>query len=68
MEILLDAGLVVISLAFLSALGLIAGLAIPGLFLVVVAPWLDRLLPVRSASDEPAPEHRRGPAPLQRRG
>ena len=47
MELILDAVLVLISLAFLSVLGLITGVAIPGLFLVVVAPWLDWLLPLR---------------------
>ena len=35
-----------ISLAFLGILGIIAGVAVPGLFLAVVAPWLDRFLPV----------------------
>ena len=37
----------IISLVFLGILGIVAGVAIPGLFLAVVAPWLDRLLPVR---------------------
>jgi hypothetical protein len=36
-----------ISLAFLGILGLVAGAAIPGLFLPLVAPLLDRILPVR---------------------
>jgi hypothetical protein len=43
---LLDLLSTFISLAFLSILGLIAGVAIPGLFLGAVAPWLDRLRPV----------------------
>ncbi|HXG03659.1 MAG TPA: hypothetical protein VNO23_09635 [Candidatus Binatia bacterium] len=37
-----------ISLAFLGILGLVAGAAIPGLFLPLVAPLLDRILPTRS--------------------
>ncbi len=37
-----------ISLAFLGILGLVAGVAIPGMFLAVVTPLLDRILPVRS--------------------
>lgn len=36
-----------ISLAFLGILGAIAGVAIPGLFLPVAAPWLDKLRPTR---------------------
>lgn len=47
MASLLDLLSMLISLVFLSILGLIAGVAIPGLFLGAVAPWLDRILPVR---------------------
>jgi len=36
-----------ISLVFLSILGIIAGVAIPGLFLAAFAPWLDWILPTR---------------------
>jgi hypothetical protein len=36
-----------ISLAFLGILATIAGVAIPGLFLAVLAPWLDWILPAR---------------------
>ncbi|HZM01151.1 MAG TPA: hypothetical protein VFD43_12960 [Planctomycetota bacterium] len=47
MDILLDAICAVISLIFLAILGLIGGVAIPGLFIAAAAPWLDWLLPVR---------------------
>ncbi len=43
---LLDLVTTLISLAFLSILGFIAGVAVPGLFLAAGAPWLDRFLPV----------------------
>jgi hypothetical protein len=46
-DILLDAICAVISLIFLAILGLISGVAIPGLFIAAAAPWLDWLLPVR---------------------
>jgi hypothetical protein len=36
-----------ISLAFLTILGIISGVALPGLFLAVAAPLLDRILPER---------------------
>ncbi len=45
MDFLLDVLITVISLAFLSVLGLIAGAAIPGLFMPVAAPWLEKILP-----------------------
>ena len=35
----------IISLVFLTILGIIAGVAIPGLFMAAAAPWLDRLIP-----------------------
>lgn len=47
MELLLDTIVTLVSLTFLAILALIAGVAIPGLFLVVLAPWLDRILPVK---------------------
>jgi hypothetical protein len=47
MELLLDAVITAISLVFLSILGVISGVAIPGLFIAVAAPWLDWLLPDR---------------------
>lgn len=48
METLFDALVILISLAFLAVLGAISGVAIPGLFLAVLAPWLDWILPVRN--------------------
>jgi hypothetical protein len=47
MSFILDALLTVISLVFLGILGLIAGVAVPGLFLAAAAPWLDWLLPLK---------------------
>ena len=37
----------VISLIFLAIVGIVAGVALPGLFLAAVAPWLDWILPDR---------------------
>jgi hypothetical protein len=36
-----------ISLVFLTILGIISGVAVPGLFMAVAAPLLDRILPDR---------------------
>jgi hypothetical protein len=47
MTVLLDLAIVLISLVFLSILGIITGLAIPGLFMAAAAPWLDWILPIR---------------------
>jgi hypothetical protein len=47
MDLLLDAIITAISLVFLGILGIISGVAIPGLFIAVVAPWLDWILPTR---------------------
>ena len=47
MALLLDACSMLISLVFLSIVGLVAGVAIPGLFLAAAAPWLDWILPVK---------------------
>jgi len=46
-ELILDAIITAISLVFLAILGIVSGVAIPGLFLAAVAPWLDWLLPER---------------------
>jgi hypothetical protein len=46
-EMLLDFIVAIISLAFLAILGVISGMAIPGLFIAAAAPWLDWLLPFR---------------------
>jgi hypothetical protein len=45
MNFVLDVAVILISLVFLSIIGIVAGLAIPGLFLAAAAPWLDWLLP-----------------------
>ena len=47
MALLLDTCSGLISLVFLSIVGLVAGVAIPGLFLAAAAPWLDWILPVK---------------------
>ena len=47
MDLLLDLAVAAISLAFLGILGIISGVALPGLFIAAVAPWLDWLLPAR---------------------
>ncbi len=47
MELLLDAIVTAISLIFLAILGVISGVAIPGLFMAAVAPWLDWIVPLR---------------------
>ena len=52
METILDALIILISLAFLGILGMISGVAIPGLFLAVAAPLLDRIMPVRKKANE----------------
>jgi hypothetical protein len=49
MALLLDLCVVLISLIFLSIVGLVAGVAIPGLFMAAAAPWLDWLLPVKKS-------------------
>ena len=47
MTVLLDVAIVVISLVFLGIVGMIAAVAIPGLFMGAAAPWLDWILPTR---------------------
>lgn len=48
MDVILNTIITLISLLFLSILGLISGVAIPGLFMAVLAPWLDWILPARA--------------------
>jgi len=50
MNVLLDVLMNLISLVFLSILGVITGLAIPGLFIVALAPWLDWIVPFKKRS------------------
>jgi hypothetical protein len=50
MDLLLDAVITAISLVFLGILGIISGVAVPGLFIAIVAPWLDWILPVKHKS------------------
>jgi len=45
MNFVLDVVIVLISLVFLGIVAMIAGVAIPGLFMAAAAPWLDRLIP-----------------------
>ena len=47
MTVLLDLAVTAISLAFLTILGIISGVALPGLFIAAAAPWLDWILPTR---------------------
>jgi hypothetical protein len=47
MNFAFDTIIVLISLVFLGIVGMIAGVAIPGLFMAVAAPWLDWILPLR---------------------
>ena len=50
MALLLDLCMMLISLVFLSIVGLVAGVAIPGLFMGAAAPWLDWILPLKKKS------------------
>jgi hypothetical protein len=50
MALLLDLCMMLISLVFLSIVGLVAGVAIPGLFMAAAAPWLDWILPLKKKS------------------
>ena len=56
MDVLLDAIITVISLIFLAILGTISGVAVPGLFIAALAPWLDWIIPVRRKDTSRAPE------------
>ena len=48
MSFVLDVVVMLISLTFLGIVGFIAGVAIPGLFIAALAPWLDWIIPVRA--------------------
>ena len=47
MNFVLDVVIVLVSLVFLGIVGMIAGVAIPSLFMAAAAPWLDWILPIR---------------------
>ena len=47
MNFVLDIMIVLISLVFLGIVGMIAGVAIPGLFMAAAAPWLDWIVPFK---------------------
>jgi hypothetical protein len=49
MALLLDLCMMLISLVFLSIVALVAGVAIPGLFMAAAAPWLDWILPLKKS-------------------
>ena len=49
MALLLDLCMMLISLVFLSIVGLVAGVAIPGLFMAAAAPWLDWIRPLKKS-------------------
>ena len=51
MAFIFDVLAMVISLIFLSIVGLVASVAIPGMFIVAAAPWLDWIAPLRNKSD-----------------
>jgi len=51
MALLLDLCMMLISLVFLAIVGLVAGVAIPGLFMAAAAPWLDWILPLKKKSE-----------------
>jgi hypothetical protein len=50
MNVLLDVLMNLISLVFLSILGVITAVAIPGLFIAALAPWLDWIVPFKKRS------------------
>ena len=50
MALLLDLCVMLISVVFLSIVGFVAGVAIPGLFMPAAAPWLDWILPLKKKS------------------
>ena len=48
MHLLFDGLITLISIVFLSIVGAVTTVAIPGLFLAAAAPWLDWILPFRT--------------------
>ena len=55
MAFIFDAISMLISLIFLSIVGLVASVAIPGMFLAAAAPWLDWILPIRTKPNSTRP-------------
>jgi hypothetical protein len=55
MDLLLDALINLISLVFLTILGIISGVAVPGLFIAALAPWLDWIVPFRKKPQHDKP-------------
>ena len=49
MNVLLDIVITLISLVFLGIVGFVSGVALPGLFLAALAPWLDWIVPARKS-------------------
>ena len=49
MTLLFDTCAMLISMVFLSIVGMVAGVAIPGLFMAAAAPWLDWILPIKKS-------------------
>jgi hypothetical protein len=47
MNFLLDIVTTLICLVFLGIVGFVSGVALPGLFMAALAPWLDWILPAR---------------------
>jgi hypothetical protein len=45
MTLVFDVLITAISLVFLAIVGMVAGVAIPGLFMAAAAPWLDWIVP-----------------------
>ena len=52
-SLLFDTCSMLISMVFLSIVGMVAGVAIPGLFMVAAAPWLDSILPAKKEAAPP---------------
>jgi hypothetical protein len=61
MDAILDLAIALISLAFLGVLGIISGVAVPGLFMAAAAPWLDWILPDRKRPATTAEPKRSAP-------
>lgn len=62
MDLLLDALINLVSLVFLGILGVVTGVAIPGLFIAALAPWLDWIVPTRKRDHDRPPSGAGGTA------